>query len=115
MKIAVISLLLASFTVAQEYVKCPYVKTDPLYTITGMWYQASRSLNGIGEAVYENGQCVQKRWDNFSEKESNNFYELITQYNKNSDLIEAIREETIIADGHLIYFNNATGKFELND
>jgi len=78
-----------------------------------MWYQASRSLNGLGEKKLENGQCVQKRWDNFNETTPNNFLELISQYNKVTDLIELIKEETVVVDGFLEY--NTTGKLELID
>jgi hypothetical protein len=80
-----------------------------------MWYQASRSLNGLGEAKLENGQCVQKRWDNFNESTPNNFFELVSQYNKVTDLIEVIKEETVVVDGFLEYFDNSTGKLELID
>ena len=112
MKIALISLLLVSFTAAEYYVECPEIKPDPdfnAYLITGMWYQASRSLNGAGEAEHENGQCVQVRWDHFNETTPNNFYELVSQYNKATDTIELIREETVMVDGHLEYFDNSTG------
>jgi hypothetical protein len=80
-----------------------------------MWYQASRSLNGAGESVHENGQCVQKRWDNFNESTPNNFFKMISQYNKATDLIEVIREKTVMVDGHIEYFDNSTGNLTLID
>jgi len=81
-----------------------------------MWYQASRTLNGPGEAVHENGQCVQVRWDSFNESSpQTNAYELVSQYNKTEDVIEVIREEMVMISGKLYYFDNSTGNMTLVD
>jgi|LauGreDrversion4_2_1035121.scaffolds.fasta_scaffold286214_1 hypothetical protein len=81
--------------------------------MSGMWYQASRTLNGFGEAKLENGNCVQVRWDQTNELTTNNYYELVSQYNKSIDSIELIREETVMVDGFLDYFDNSTGNLTL--
>lgn len=98
--------------------KCPDVKPEAGfngYRITGMWYQASRSLNGPGEASHENGNCVQVRWDSFNESSANNAFELVSQYNNETQTIEIIREEMTMVDGRLYYFDNSTGNKTLVD
>ena len=75
-----------------------------------MWYQASRSLGGPGEAQHENGQCVQVRWDSFNETApTTNSKEIVSQYNKTTDLIEVILEEMVMVSGKLYYCDNSTG------
>ena len=39
--------------------------------------------------------------DNFNQATPNNFYELVSQYNKTTDLIEVILEKTVMVDGRI--------------